>query len=286
MAFHVKSFISGVRGCYVLNLPDGRFFVRMARKAKEQMGTEQFIEEKPKKTIKKTSRYTVLLIPDSTDGSKTFELTFDHILRLFVGIAAIMIVLISLVLSFVVKNYRLKNDDSDKKEIAKLNEQIEKLESEKADMYEQIVSLTDVVARKQETEQSFRQEQTEAAIPTGYPIEGYALIVQDPTVQTGEKVKGRVVFNTIIGTAIVASGDGTVVRKADDESFGTQLILDHGNGYQTVYRCAGSVKVHNGDHVKRREVLFVITEEDSLFAYEIIRNGEEIEPLDLMDVQG
>ncbi len=258
----------------------------MSKKKKEQMGTEQFVAEKPKKTVKKTSRYTVLLIPDSTDHSKTFELTFDHILRLIVAIVAVIIVLVSLLLSFVVKNYRLKNDDSDKKEIAKLNEEIEVLKGEKADMYEQIVSLTDVVAKKQETEKSIKQEQTEAAIPTGYPIEGYALIVQDPTVDTGEKVKGRVVFNTIIGTAIVASGDGTIVRKSEDESFGTQLILDHGNGYQTIYRCPGSVKVQNGDHVKRREVLFVITEEDSLFAYEVIRNGEEIEPLDLMDVQG
>ncbi|MBP5384558.1 MAG: hypothetical protein J6Y57_06255 [Lachnospiraceae bacterium] len=39
-------------------------------KKKEQIGTERFQEEKPKKVIKKTSRYTVLLIPDSTDHSK------------------------------------------------------------------------------------------------------------------------------------------------------------------------------------------------------------------------
>ena len=250
------------------------------------MGTEQFVEEKAKKTVKKTSRYTVLLIPDSTDHSKTFELTFDHILRLIVAVVALLIVLISLLVSFVVKNYRLQRDDTDKKEIAKLNGQIEELKDEKAEMYEQIVSLTGVIAKKQQNEKSIEQEQTEAAIPTGYPIEGYALIVQDPTVGAGEKVKGRVVVNTVIGTAIVASGDGTIISQSEDESFGTRLVLDHGNGYQSIYRCAGSVKVKNGDRVHRREVLFVITQEDSLIAYEITKNGEEVEPLDLMDVQG
>ena len=113
-----------------------------------------------------------------------------------------------------------------------------------------------------------------------------ALIVQDPTVEAGEKVKGRVVFNTIIGTAVIASGDATVALVSEDDAFGTQIILDHGNGYQSIYRCPGSAKVKEGDSVNRREVLFVITEEDSIFAYEVVRNGEAVEPLDLMDVQG
>ncbi len=258
----------------------------MSMKSKAEMGTERFQEEKPKKTIKKTSRYTVLLIPDSTDHSKTFELTFDHILRLIVAVIAIGLVLVSLLISSAMKNYRLQHDETDKIKIEQLNAQIKKLESEKAELYDQVVSLTDVVARKQETEKSIEEERAAAAVPTGYPIEGYALIVQDPTVDTGEKVKGRVVFNTIIGTAVVASGDGVVAMTAEDEAFGTQVIIDHGNGYQSVYRCPGSAKVRQGDEVSRAEVLFVITEEDSLFAYEIIRNGEAIEPMDIMDVQG
>ncbi|MBQ7581653.1 MAG: M23 family metallopeptidase [Lachnospiraceae bacterium] len=255
-------------------------------KNKEQMGTERFQEEKPKKTTKKTSRYTVLLIPDSTDRSKTFELTFDHILRIIVGIIALTIVLVSLLISSALKNYRLSHDDTDKIKIEQLNEEIERLKGEKAELYEQIVSLTGVVAKKQENEKSIEQEKAAAAVPNGYPVEGFGLIVQDPTVETGEKVKGRVVFNTIIGTAIVASGDGTVAVKSDDADFGTQIIIDHENGYQSIYRCSGSVKVDTGDFVKRQEVLFVITEEDSLFAYEIVKNGEEIEPLDIMDIQG
>ncbi len=255
-------------------------------KKKEQIGTERFQEEKPKKVIKKTSRYTVLLIPDSTDHSKTFELTFDHILRLIVAVIAVMIVLISLLISSALKNYRLKHDDTKQLEIDRLNREIEELNEEKAELYDQVVSLTNVVATKQENEKAIEQEKAAMAVPNGYPIAGYALIVQDPTVETGEKVKGRAVFNTIIGTAIVASGDGKITSISEDEFFGTQIIIDHGNGYRTVYRSAGSLKVTEGDEVNRQEVLFVITEEDSLFAYEVIKNGEAIEPLGFMDVQG
>ena len=99
-------------------------------------------------------------------------------------------------------------------------------------------------------------------------------------------MKGRVVFNTIIGTAVVASGDATVSLKMDDNVFGTQIVLDHGNGYKSIYRCPGSVKTTVGEAVTRGEVLFVITEEDSLFAYEITHNGEAVEALDMMDIQG
>ena len=257
----------------------------MRKKKNEQFDLEEYNKEKPKKSVKKTSKYTVLLIPDSTDHSKTFELTFDHILRAIVVIIAIGIVLVSLLISSGIKIFRLQNDDSDKKVIDELNAQIEKLNGEKAEMYDQIVYLTKLVAEKQEKEKSITEEMAAQAMPTGYPIEGIALMIQDPTAEGGVTA-GRVVFNTIIGTAVVASGDGVVTDITDNEIFGKTVVIDHENGYQSVYRCQGSVKVASGDEVSRSEVLFVITEEDSLFAYEVLKNGMAVEPLDIMDLNG
>lgn len=258
----------------------------MQKEKIEQFDLEEYNKEKPKKSVKRTSKYTVLLIPDSTDHSKTFELTFDHILRAIVVIVAIGIVLVSLLISSGLKIFRLQNDDSDKKVIEDLNLQIEKLNEEKAEMYDQIVSLTELVAEKQENEKSISAEKAADAMPTGYPIEGFALMVQDPTSPEGGTTAGRVVFNTIIGTAVVASGDGIVTDITDNESFGKTVVIDHGNGYQSVYRCQGSVKVAVGDAISGSEVIFVITEEDSLFAYEVLKNGMAIEPLDIMDLNG
>lgn len=258
----------------------------MKRDKIEKFDMEEFNKEKPKKSVKKTSKFTVLLIPDSTDHSKSFELTFDQLLRIAALIVAVCIILASLLISSGLKNYRLANDDSDKKVIEDLNKQIEELNEEKNEMYDQIVYLTKLVAEKQEKEESITAEKAAQALPTGYPIEGSAFMVDKSTLNDNTGTNGRVVFNTIIGTAVVASADGVVADIVPDENYGNAIVIDHGNGYQTIYRCNGSVKVAAGDSVNRSEVLYVITQEDSFFAYEILKDGVNLEPLDIMELNG
>lgn len=258
----------------------------MSTNKTEHFDLEEFNREKPKKSIKKTTKFTVLLIPDSTDHSRSFELTFDHILRIGAVFVAICLVLVSLLISSGLKNYKLKNDQTDKKKIEELNDQIDKLNEEKKDMYDQIVNLTDLLAQKQETEESLTKELAAQSLPVGDPVEGYALMVDGSSDGMQEQVKGRIVFNTIIGTAIVSCADGTVLDVSADPEFGNVVTVDHGNGYQSIYRCNGSLKVTAGNPISKHEVIYVITEEDSLFAYEILKNGTPIEPLDIMESKG
>ena len=258
----------------------------MKSKKIEKFDLDEFNKDRPKKSVKKTTRFTVLLIPDSTDHSRSFELTFDHLMRIAAVIVAICLILVSLLISSGMKNYRLAHDDSDKKVIEDLNKQIEELNEEKQEMYDQIVYLSNLVAEKQEREETISAEKAEQALPTGYPIEGSAFMVDGSSVSDIEMVKGRVIFNTIIGTAVVCSADGVVVGISGDDIFGNSVTVDHGNGYQSIYRCNGSVKVAEGDPVSRSEVLYVITQEDSLFAYEILKDGVAVEPLDFMDLNG
>lgn len=251
-------------------------------KKNETLDAKEILDSIPPKTVKRTSRYTVMLIPDSTDHAKSFELSFDRILKIIVGIIALCIVLASLLVSSWLKNYKLRSDDSKDIKIAELEDQIETLKSEKAEMYDQIVSLTEVVAKKTEEQKLDSEEESLQYIPTGYPVKGYAVMVQDPTVNSDEKVKGRAVFNVMTGSAIVACADGTVIDKAEDPDFGAMVVLDHGNGYQTTYRTSGSIKVESGDELTRGQVIAVIAKVDSLFAYEIVKGNEAIEPLDMM----
>lgn len=254
----------------------------MSRK-NETLDAKEILDNIPVKQVKKTSRYTVMLIPDSTDHAKSFELSFDRILKIIVAIIALCIVLASLLISSWLKNYKLRSDDSKDIKIAELENQIETLKAEKSEMYDEIVSLTEVVAKKTEEQKQDSEENARQYIPTGYPINGYAVMVQDPTVNSDEKVKGRVVYNVMAGSAIIACADGTVIDKAEDADFGAFVVLDHGNGYQTTYRTMGSIKVESGDVLSRGEVVAVIAKEDSLFAYEIAKGAEAVEPLDMME---
>lgn len=258
----------------------------MRSKKVEHFDLDEFNKDKPNKSIKRTTKFTVLLIPDSTDHSRSFELTFDHILRIGAIALAICIVLVSLLISSGIKNYKLSHDLTDKKKIEELNEQIDRLNDEKKDMYDRIVNLTDLLAEKQETEEILNAELAAQSLPIGNPIEGMALMVDESSDEEHRPVEGRVLFNTIIGTAIVACADGVVSEVSEDPEFGNVVTIDHGNGYQSIYRCKGSIRVVVGSTVAKHEVIYVITEEDSLFAYEILKNGVAIEPLDIMEIKG
>lgn len=255
----------------------------MSKAKREQFDMEAF-HSSEKRSVKKTSKYTILLIPDSTDHSRSFELTFDRVVRIIAAITAFCIILVSLMVSVAIRNYRLTHDNSNLLKIAELNEEIEDLKADKADMYNEIVSLTAKVAEMTEHEKAVESEAAKQLIPTGYPIKGYAITVQDPTVETGAKIKGRLVYHVMDGSAIVAAANGSVTMKAFDPDFGTVVMIDHGNGYQSVYRSDGSAKVKLYDAVSRNETLFVVTEDESIFAYELVYNGEAVEPMDIMEI--
>ena len=60
----------------------------------------------------------------------------------------------------------------------------------------------------------------------------------------------------IYGQAIVASDNGTVVHSGDiGDGYGYYVIVDHGNGYSTVYAHCSSLAVSYGDVVKKGDTV-------------------------------
>lgn len=58
---------------------------------------------------------------------------------------------------------------------------------------------------------------------------------------------------------IYAAGGGTVVFAARDRSgYGLYVIIDHGNGYRTLYGHASKVFVHVGQHVNRGQTIAMV----------------------------
>jgi murein DD-endopeptidase MepM/ murein hydrolase activator NlpD len=57
------------------------------------------------------------------------------------------------------------------------------------------------------------------------------------------------------GTDIMAAASGTVVSTGWEGSYGNQVVIDHGNGYQTTYNHMSGIgvragqKVQTGDHI-------------------------------------
>lgn len=84
------------------------------------------------------------------------------------------------------------------------------------------------------------------------------------------------------GTAIIAPAPGRVIKTEAHERYGNLLVLDHGEGWQTVYAHMQGFAVHEGDSVHVGDVIgYVGTTGLSTGPHlhvEVYHNGEALDP--------
>jgi len=105
----------------------------------------------------------------------------------------------------------------------------------------------------------------------------------DPIYKT-PKMHTGLDFAASIGTPIYATGNGVVSEASyDPGGYGNHVIIDHGYGYETLYGHMVKMKVRNGEHVMRGEVIGWIGSTGKSTGphchYEVIKNGQKIDPV-------
>ena len=93
-------------------------------------------------------------------------------------------------------------------------------------------------------------------------------------------------FTATDGTSAVASGTGTVIEVSDDVDFGYRVVIDHGNGYQSVYFNKAEPVVKEGDSIARGASIYLIKSENTILGYQIIENGTYINAMDMIAISG
>jgi len=85
---------------------------------------------------------------------------------------------------------------------------------------------------------------------------------------------------------IRASGAGRVLRTGEDPLYGLFVVLDHGEGYQTVYAHASLILVERGQDVRRNEVIALSGSSGRSTAphlhFEILLDGIPVDPLSMV----
>lgn len=85
---------------------------------------------------------------------------------------------------------------------------------------------------------------------------------------------------------IRAAGGGLVVEVAADEVYGRYVVIDHGDGYSSVYAHASIHLVEQGQRVREREVIALSGSSGQSTAphlhFEILLNGGPIDPLSMV----
>lgn len=103
-----------------------------------------------------------------------------------------------------------------------------------------------------------------------------------PILKVNKEHKG-LDFAAKTGTPIYATGDGTVKNASFNSGYGNMVMLEHGNGYETLYAHMSRSKVRNGQRVKRGDVLGYVgstgLSTGAHLHYEIHKNGNPVNPI-------
>ena len=111
----------------------------------------------------------------------------------------------------------------------------------------------------------------------------------DPISQTVAHHSG-IDFVAKVGTSILAAGSGTVLRAGWDGAYGLTVEIKHAEGYVSKYAHASKIHVAAGQMVTRgqkiAEVGMTGRTTGAHLHFEILRNGQFINPLQVLVVPG
>lgn len=172
--------------------------------------------------------------------------------------------------------------------VSKQESQILELGEKNAELNSKNEILLATVGRQEIASNEQAEIDAQKAFPSAFPLTDSATFKtadedEDTKNQSDEPI---VVFSMSDAADVVASGNGTVLSVREDLVYGNCILIDHGNGYVTYYHNAADPKVSEGDEVVRGAILFVGGLEDNVLGYQITYEGEFIDPLEIMEING
>ena len=125
-----------------------------------------------------------------------------------------------------------------------------------------------------------------ATIPSVWPLTERGLITQGLLQGVGGQHPGLDIA-VPADSYIRAAGGGRVVEVGTDEVYGLFVVIDHGEGYSTVYAHASAQMVEQGQQVREREVIALSGSSGQSTAphlhFEIHLNGNAVDPLTMVE---
>ena len=115
----------------------------------------------------------------------------------------------------------------------------------------------------------------------GWPVAGTLLAGYGAKLPDGRASEGLLIAASA-GTTVKAAADGTVVYAEWMSGFGLILIIDHGNGYMSLYAHNDALLRDAGDRVRRGDPVSTVGSSGGhgrpALYFELRRNGEPVNP--------
>ncbi|MBD5463590.1 MAG: M23 family metallopeptidase [Lachnospiraceae bacterium] len=231
---------------------------------------------------KRKSKYALIWVREKDDGTIKKHTISSAVVE--VTAAVLFVLVVAIICKFVYDSITIKDA---RKEIVSqivtinnLTDENEALSVENSTLSSKVAVLSETVTKKAEVEDAISQETVENAMPKGFPLSGSA------TMKEAEEGDPMLIFTASNNVNVITSGTGTVVSVDADEVYGTRIVIDHGNGYQSVYRNGGAALVKNGETLGKGYILFSVKDDNQELGYQIIQNDEYIDPMILIDING
>lgn len=184
------------------------------------------------------------------------------------------------------------------------------VQSELDEANNQVQLLSESLNSKSQEIENVLEDEKLSHVPSAYPLKGTAAIIADEDDETEdvddeeediqvdemeveygvqdvpEEDIPTTYFMTGADTRVVAAGVGRVLSITEDAQYGYCIEIDHENGYVTTYKGYGIVLVDIGDLVMQGGDIMRILDENMTFQYRICYNGEYIDPMTCMEING
>lgn len=243
---------------------------------------------------------SIMVVPEGSRSTRTFRFTATRLRLLLGGIAAAALLLAAMAGSWwylAVRSFRVSDLErqvaaleADRSRMNDLARQLEVLEAE----YERVRSLfmpaTDEAASGvwlPGTDAPSRRSSASSddGRPTSWPLTERGFVTQ-PLIAGPVNEHPGLDIATPTDSYVRASGSGVVAEVGQDPVYGNYVMIDHVDGYRTVYAHASQVLVARGNPVRRNEVIAMSGSTGRSTAphlhFEILRNGRPVNPLEMV----
>lgn len=247
-------------------------------------------------------RYTILVIPEGSDETRTYRVSRRAVRAAGWGGAALGVLLVGVLASwwFVAARAarvgpledRVEDLLQDSARVEDLARRLVNIEAR----YERIRDLLGASATGQPSRiwlppaagarpgRAARQSASQSP-PTSWPLTRRGFVTQGLLDEAGGDHPGLDVA-VPADSYIRAAGAGTVVDVGDDDVYGLFVVIDHGDGYTSLYGHANQTFVERGQRVREREVIALSGSTGHSTAphlhFEILRDGEAVDPLTMV----
>lgn len=247
---------------------------------------------------KRKESFYILLISNTGRSNRQFQISLSILRMLFAFLLILCVALGWLAYQFSIAHKvqsSLKEQLSSQEQLVRqLETEKESLNSEKQALIAENESLRQqpepAIAETEETKEADDETEAEPEVPEADPFFPSLYPSSDTAMLLSAYSQEQSYLSITVHAEgkIIAAGSGTIVSISSDDTYPLIVEVDHGNGYVTRYMSqqAAESGLEENTQIQAGDTLFTIITDNTQLDYQVLLNGEPIDPLSVFDAKG